>query len=147
MLSRFSQLAPSKWSYSQWRKFFIIAAIWNIFFAAPASFWPEFNMKIFYDVLYGEDYAIILNRCFWIFILALGVGFGVVSKGPEKNHGVLVIGVIVKIALAITWFGLVLDRMATFVALFCALGEALFVIYFVYYLISGPTHEETEVPI
>ena len=139
-------MAPSGWTYSQWRKFFLIAAIWNILSAVPATFWPEFNMKIFYDVLYGEDYAIMLNRCFWISVLIFGIGYWMVSRAPEKNQGILVMGVLGKIAVAVNWFALVLDGMATFVAFFAALGDTVFTIYFIYFLFSGPKEPESQNP-
>ncbi len=138
-----SQLTPSKWTYSNWCKFFVVAALWNILSSVPASLWPEFNMKLFYGVLYGDDYAIMLNRSFWIVVLIFGIGYMIVSRAPEKNRGIVVMGILGKIAVAITWYSLVLDRNATFVAFLGATGDSIFTIYFVYFLISGPTGPET----
>ncbi|MBI9078038.1 MAG: hypothetical protein JEZ02_21755 [Desulfatibacillum sp.] len=144
MDSRISQLAPSGWTYSQWRKFFVIAALWNILSAVPATLWPEFNMKIFYDVLYGDDYAVMLNRCFWISVLIFGIGYAIVSNAPEKNQGIIVMGVLGKIAVTINWISLVLDGDATFVAFLGAAGDSIFTVYFIYFLASGPHNPQTD---
>ncbi len=138
MREKLTKLYPSGWTYSGWRTFFLVAALWNILAAIPASLWPEHNLKAYYGVLYGSDYAIILNRSFWLAVLIFGIGYYLVSRAPEKNLGIIIMGILGKVAVAINWYILVFTGMATAMAFVGATGDSVFTVYFIYYLMSGP---------
>jgi len=131
-------LNPLNWDYRTWRKFFLIAALWNFSGALPAIFYPALNMKFFYGVQTDNYYILFLNMAFWGAVLIFGIGYLIVSYNPGKNHGIVIMGIIGKTMVAATWYYLFGTDRATILSFLAATGDILFTLYFIYYLIRRP---------
>ena len=59
------KLYPSNWDYQTWRKFFVIAGIWNFSFALPALLFPSFMVRLMYGFQTSDFYILYLNSSFF----------------------------------------------------------------------------------
>ncbi len=140
-----SQLNSFGWTYENWKTFFFVAALWNLLAAIPAIIRPDLYFKIYYGLATDDPYTIMLNRSFWIAVAIFGMGYWMVSRNPEKQTGIIVMGIVGKFAVAISWYYMVFTGMAEFMPFFGATGDSIFTVYFVIYLLSGPRSSETVV--
>lgn len=131
-------LIPVNWDYGTWRKFFLIAALWNFSGAIPAIFSPALNMRLFYGVQTDNYYILFLDMVFWEAVSIFGVGYLMVAHNPGRNHGIVIMGIIGKTVVAANWYYLFGADRATMVAFLAATGDILFTFYFIYFLIRRP---------
>lgn len=137
-------LYPKTWTYKSWRRFFFIAALWNFAGAVPSLIYPEFSLRLFYRLPVADFYVVSLNTVFWAAVLIFGLGYLMVAKRPGRNLGILVMGILAKIGVAVFWYQLFSTDRASVVALLAGIGDILFTLYFLYYLIRGPREPEQE---
>ncbi len=133
---------PFEWDYQAWRKFFRASALWNLSGAIPSILFPALNMSLFYGVETTDYYTLFLNRGLWFAILFFGVGYAIISTDPAKHWGIIVMGIIGKVTIAVMWFYLVFTCKATAAAFFAAFGDSCFTVLFVVYLVMGPRSAE-----
>ena len=127
----------SGWSYRTWRRFFFVAAMWNILGSLPAIIAPGLNVRLFYGVSTDDFYTLALNRGFWIAVLVVGIGFLIIASDPAKHIGIVWLGIVGKVIVAASWFyGFIIDR-ATGIAAFVALSDSIFTLFFAYYIRKG----------
>jgi hypothetical protein len=134
------KLNPTIWEYENWRKFFLVSALWNFLGAIPGIFFPALSMRLFYGVQVNDFHTLFLTSLFWSTVLIFGIGYLIVANAPIKNLGIIALGVIGKTIVAIAWFYIYFfcnDR-ATIVVVGAAAGDLIFAIYFSYYLIKRP---------
>jgi len=136
------KLYPKAWMYKSWRRFFFIAALWNFAGAVPSLIYPEFSLRLFYRLPVADFYVVSLNTVFWAAVLIFGIGYLFVAKRPGRNLGILVMGVLAKIGVAVFWYQLFSIDRASIVALLAGIGDVLFTLYFLYYLMGGPREPE-----
>src|SRR4051812_43768057 len=81
-----------------YKKFFLFAACWNIGAGSLGVVSLAFNLKLFYNVAnYSVDYLFKIHYYnFWLFIMAMGVGFYFVSRDVSKNYAMAIVGIIGK---------------------------------------------------
>jgi hypothetical protein len=135
-------MAIINWGYSGWRLFFAISAVWNFSGAIHALLFPESNLQLFYGVVTGDYYTIFLNRGVWSAVLLFGMGYAIVAYDPGRNLGIIIMGIMGKIIVAICWFYLFSVDRATGYAVFGAAGDSLFTALFIFYLVQGPRGPE-----
>jgi hypothetical protein len=136
-------MADSGTTYRGWRLFFLVSGIWNLSGAVPAIFWPGLNLNLFYAITEFQDYPlnyylVLLNRSFWIAVLVFGLGYLIIASNPGKHLGIVVMGIIGKVIVAVSWFYLFAMGKATGFAVFAAIGDSLFTVFFILYLVRGP---------
>jgi hypothetical protein len=129
---------PAMWNFGDWKKFFRVAAAWNILGSVPAIIAPGLNLRIFYALKTDDYMMLFLNRSFWIAVLIFGIGYFIISLDPARHVGITVMGVIGKIIVALNWFYLFAIDKATFMVVFGGLGDSAFTVLFIYYLAAGP---------
>jgi hypothetical protein len=109
------------------RRFFRIAAAWNLLAAGGAMLQPA----LVYRMDYGYDGPIEgiwlqLHYGFWLCVAVFGVGYALVAADPTKNRGIVVMGVVGKTAIALYWTAQFLLWRGTIVLLAGALGDLAF---------------------
>lgn len=120
-----------------WRKFFVLSALWNFTAAIPGIMFPSFSLRFFYGIETTDFHLLLLTSLFWGAVLIFGIGYLIVANDPEKNTGIVVLGVAGKIVMAIVWYCLYFlcsDR-STIAVVFAATGDLVFSSCFVYHLV------------
>lgn len=133
------KLDPTVWNHKNWHRFFLLAAFWNFAGAIPGIFFPAWSMKFFYAAVPSDDYhALLGTSLFWGSVFVFGIGYLIVAGDPEKNSGILVMGVMGKLILALVWCHTYFfcRNYSTIVVLGAATGDLIFAIYFYYYLVT-----------
>lgn len=130
-------------TYRRWRLFFLVAGLWNLGGAIPALVSPRLNLQLMYGLSPTEEsslwfYLELLNRGFWMAVLVFGIGYLIIATNPGKHLGIVVMGIIGKVLVALAWSYLFAIDKATGFAVFAAAGDSLFTIFFVLYLLRGP---------
>ncbi len=129
-------LNPLTWELQSWRLFFLIAGLWNLTGAIPAILSPANNLEKYYDVKTDDFMTVFLNRSFWIVILIFGIGYLLIAYDPGLFYGIIVMGIIGKIIVALNWYYLRGIGKAKKGVVFVATGDLLFTILFVLSLFS-----------
>ena len=118
-------------------------SFWNFTGAIPVIFFPALSMRLFYGVQTDDYHTLFLTSLFWGAVLIFGIGYLIVASEPQKNLGIIVLGVVSKAIVALVWYYIYFfcnDR-ATIVVVAAATGDLVFAIYFSYYLTKGPRFE------
>ena len=129
---------PLSWNYSTWQKFFAVSAAWNFFGAIPALINPQLNLIMFYGFSSDDYYTILLNRGFWASVFIFGIGYIIIAYDPGRSLGIIIMGIIGKIFVAITWFYLFAVDRAEISAVLAGGGDSIFTVFFILYLLRGP---------
>lgn len=119
-----------------YKKLFFFAAIWNIGAGLLGVVSIAFNLKIFYNVVnYSVDYLFKIHYYnFWLFIMAMGVGFYFVSRDVSRNYAMAIVGIIGKTLAAATWVYYYFAGQATYMVLVASAGDMILVLFFIAYL-------------
>ena len=119
-----------------YKKFFLFAAIWNIGAGLMGVVSLAFNLKVFYNVSnYDVDYLFKIHYYnFWLFIMAMGVGFYFVSRDIFRNYAMAIVGIIGKTMAAGVWVYYYFAGQATYMVLIASAGDLLLVLLFITYL-------------
>ena len=129
--------------YRRWRLFFLVSGLWNLGGAIPALVSPRLNLQLMYGIFKTDEsslrfYLEFLNRGFWMAVLVFGIGYLIIATNPGKHLGIVVMGIIGKVIVAMSWFFLFAMGKATGFAVFAATGDSLFTVFFILYLVRGP---------
>ena len=119
-----------------YKKLFLFAAFWNVGAALLGVVSITFNLDLFYNVSnYSVDYLFKIHYYnFWLFIMAMGVGFYFVSKDISRNYAMAIVGIIGKTLAAGTWIYYYFAGQATYMVLVASAGDMLLVLLFITYL-------------
>lgn len=129
-------LNPFAWDYQVWRIFFLIAALWN-FLGIFGMIWPQESFKNMFGKETDDDIMILLYQTLWGSVLLLGIGYLIIAYNPGTNLGLVLLGIIGKIADAYSFIlyyrkGLFQKRI-----LVAAIGDLIFCFFFICYLFGG----------
>ena len=138
---RRERLNPIKWGYQTWRKFFLIAAMWNFSFAFPALLFPSLEVRLMYGIQTSDFYILYLNTAFFLTVLVFGIGYLIIAYDPGKHLGIVLMGIIGKTMVCIGFYYLFSIDRVTLLPVFGGTGDLLFTLYFIYYLKKGPRSE------
>jgi hypothetical protein len=128
---------PFEWGYQGWRLFFLISAVWNLFGSIDGILRPANNMLRYYSLETDDNYTLFLNRSFWGAVFVFGIGYLIIAYDPGKHLGIVAMGIIGKILVSVNWFYLYGIGRAKSPALFAAVGDSLFTLFFIVYLYGG----------
>ena len=136
-------MSDSASTYRRWKLFFLVSGLWNLGGAIPALVSPRLNIQLMYGLFPTEEsslwfYLELLNRGFWMAVLVFGIGYLIIATNPGKHLGIVVMGIIGKILVALVWYYLFAMGKAAGFAVFAATGDSLFTVFFVLYLVRGP---------
>ena len=136
------KLYPSNWDYQTWRKFLVIAGIWNFSFALPALLFPSFMVRLMYGFQTSDFYILYLNSSFFGTFLIFGIGYLLIAYDPGKNLGIVLLGIIGKTIVGIAFYYLYNMDRVTIMPVLAGTGDLIFTFYFIYYLTRGPRSEK-----
>jgi hypothetical protein len=128
---------PLAWDYQTWRWFFAVAALWNLVGAVDGLTRPAFNLKKYYGVERDDFHLLFLNRAFWWAVLVFGIGYALIAHSPADHTGIIIMGIIGKVLVSGNWICLYATSRARAPALFGAVGDSLFTVFFILYLVGG----------
>lgn len=119
-----------------YKKLFLFAALWNMGAGLLGVVSITFNLNLFYNVSnYSVDYLFKIHYYnFWLFIMAMGVGFYFVSRDITRNYAMAIVGIIGKTLAAGTWIYYYFAGQATYMVLVASAGDMLLVLLFITYL-------------
>lgn len=119
-----------------YKKLFLFAALWNMGAGLMGVVSIAFNLRFFYNVSdYPTDYLFKIHYYnFWLFIMAMGVGFYFVSRDIRRNYAMAIVGIIGKTLAAATWIYYYFSGQATYMVLVASAGDMLLVLLFISYL-------------
>lgn len=121
-----------------YKSLFLIGALWNILIAVICS-----AGCIFLTTLFFETFGMPLPSSLFPFIamfslvLALGIGYYLVSIDISKNHGIITIGVIGKVLIFICCLSFFLLGEANALLLITGIVDLIFAILFLEFLLKG----------
>jgi len=120
---------------------FIPAGLWNLGIGFTGLFFHDFAMGLFFGAaaVTGDFLAVLMTRVVMLAIIIFGIGYLMAAYDPEKNHGVIILGLLSKFILFViyTWY-FVLD-MATILAFLTVLGDLFWGLLFIWFLLKGDT--------
>jgi hypothetical protein len=127
------QLEKEKYS-----KLFFIGALWNISIGGSALVLPKLINKIVFGlkstITFGPvTFAL---RLVWALVFVYGIGYYFVSRDPEKNRGIVWMGIIGKLAFFFTALAYYPKKVITLLATLLCFGDFVFSILFSLFLIK-----------
>jgi len=124
---------------TRFRPLFYIAALWNLAAAGVALWAPAYHARVFFGSdrgLASPDAAMNTN-ILWVSVALFGIGYWLVARDPNKNHGLILIAALGKAYTAILWFSGFLFGTVTSFALLGAAGDIIFATFFAYFLLQA----------
>ena len=132
------RLNPGGWELSTWKKFFVIAGLWNFSFAIPAFLMPAFNFRLVYGIHTNDFYHLWLNTAFFMVVFIFGVAYLMIAYDPPRNSGLIIMGIIGKTVVGISFYYLYAVDRVTALPVMGGTGDLIFTFYFIFYLFMGP---------
>ncbi len=127
------QLTKEKYS-----KLFLIGALWNLSIGGSALLLPGFINKLVFGfktvITYGATTFAL--RLAWALIFVYGIGYYFVSQDPEKNRGIVWMGILGKMAVFITALFYFPKKIITLLAMLLCLGDFVFSILYALFLVK-----------
>ena len=114
---------------------FKVAALYNVLAAVFYLVFPELGAKLMFKNSAVAIYpAIIFYNFTWVAVLLFGIGYYIVSLDVNKNHGIVVIGILGKLFFFFYFLYLYFQSQCTLLAVAGGIGDLLFVILFAWFL-------------
>lgn len=132
------RLDPRGWELAAWKKFFVIAGLWNFAFAVPAFLMPALNFRLVYGFSTGDFYHIWLNTVFFVVVFIFGIAYLMIAYDPPGNTGLIILGIIGKTVVGISFYYLYAIDRVTILPVLGGTGDLIFTFYFICYLVLGP---------
>ncbi len=120
----------------KYEKLFLIGALWNICFATGGLLLPKLINKI----LFGFKSAAVSGRTAfglnltWALVFVFGIGYYIVSRDPEKNRGIVWMGIFGKLAFFFTTVKFYFKKAVVLLTPVLAFGDFVFTILFALFL-------------
>lgn len=115
---------------------FLLAAIWNIGASVPFLILSVIDTSIFATMGMEVPPSLVFLHAFIFLVIAYAIGYYLVSRDIEKNHGVVIIGIIGKTSFFLCALIYVLLGDANFLLLVLGLVDLFFVCLFIEFLIN-----------
>jgi len=129
------------WDLSAWKKFFVVAGLWNFSFVLAAFLMPVFFIRLMYGIHTDNFYIIYLNLAFFVAVALFGIAYFMIAIDPPANTNLVILGIIGKTAVAFTFYYLFAIGRISFLAILAGTGDLLFALYFLHYLVKGPREQ------
>ena len=114
---------------------FLIGAIWNLILGllfialSPLadSIFPMFGMEVPPSLLFLQS--------FFGVVVVFGIGYYLVSRNINKNHGIVLLGILTKLYVFILFLAYFIIGDSNFLSVVPAIGDLIFACLFVEFLI------------
>ncbi len=137
------QLSKGKYS-----KLFLIGALWNLSIGGSALLLPGLINKLVFGfktvITYGP--TTFAFRIMWALIFVYGIGYYFVSQDPEKNRGIVWMGILGKMAVFITALFYFPRKVISLLAMLLCFGDFVFSILFALFLAKTKDEAKGAVP-
>ncbi len=119
-----------------WKPLFWLAAFYNIAAGTVAVLAPEFHVEQFFGsaTLLEGAVAHLYTQAFWVSVLSFGVGYAIVARDPDRNHGILLIAAFGKTYVFFVFTSAWLDGSMRLLALVGGIGDLAFALAFLFFL-------------
>ena len=132
----------------KYSKLFLIGALWNLSIGGSALLLPGLINKLVFGfktvITYGATTFAL--RLTWALIFVYGIGYYFVSQDPEKNRGIVWMGILGKMAVFITALFYFPKKVITLLAMLLCLGDFVFSILFTLFLVKTKDEAKGAVP-
>lgn len=130
-----------KFSDKIYSRMFLVSAIWNFYFSLTGILMPKLNLKLCYgaDVasdIFNNFYSYTLYNFQQATILIFGIGYYIVSRDVNKNHGMVVLGIIGKTFFFVYFTYMYFTARTTIVPFLAVIGDFIFSVLFAYFLVQ-----------
>lgn len=125
-----------------WSLIFITAALWNLAGGLPGYFAPAFVFEALFDRALSDPLLTSIYRGAWGTTFLYFVGYLIVARNPERHTGVVLLGTIGKVFFAINLLSLYTKGLATAQVIVVVVGDSVFSVLFVRYLLSMRAHRD-----
>ncbi len=124
-----------------WSRFFLVAAIWNLYFSITAIIMRDFNLYVFFgeetvSLLNGNYYAIVFYNLMWAAVLVFGIGFYLVSRDVNRNNGIVLLAIIGKLCFLVYYAIMYAESKCTIWGLLGVVADNIFALLFSYFLVQ-----------
>ena len=129
-------------------KLFLIGALWNMLFASCGLFVPRLADKL----LFGFKSAITSGttafglKLTWALVFVFGIGYYIVSLDPEKNRGIVWMGILGKLAFFFTTVQFYCKKAIILLTPILAFGDFVFSVLFAMFLFKTKDDAKGAVP-
>lgn len=129
-------------------KLFFIGALWNMCIAGSGLLLPKLINKIVFGfrttIAYGATTFAL--RLTWALIFVYGIGYYFVSRDPEKNRGIVWMGIIGKLAFFFTALVYYSRKFITLLTMLLCFGDFVFSALFAMFLFKTRDEAKAAMP-
>lgn len=122
----------------KYAKMFFIGSLWNMFFAGLALVLPNFGKKLCFG--FGKaavnDSLEAFYKLTWALVFVYGIGYYIVSRNPEKNRGIVWMGILGKLGFFYNCARYFLKKAISPILFLGGFGDFLFSILFSNFLLK-----------
>ena len=120
-----------------WTRFFIFCGIYNVFLVGlPIVIDPTILAATSGLTLPAGDWLFV--RCFGAVVATFGVGYFMVSRDLDRNRGIIVIGIVGKVAVALLFLAYWIKGAIGFRPFLAGFSDLIFVAFFWRFLSRYP---------
>ncbi|HQI00339.1 MAG TPA: hypothetical protein PLA18_03615 [Deltaproteobacteria bacterium] len=120
----------------KYQKFFLISAIYNFMAAFNGMMFFKMMSKMLFKTVPAYGVTTFILRTFYTHVLVFGFGYYLVSRNPEKNRGIVWMGMLAKIPFFFAAIPYYLKKKITLLTLILAFGDFVFGVLFGLFLLD-----------
>ena len=128
------------------KQIYFLGSLWNISFAFDGLVMPKITMwfmsssrNIITGTIPRTFFAL-----YWALVGIIGWGYFLVSRDPDKNHGIIWVGCVAKVVVFLTFTNLYIRKKVTIAAFLGGLGDLVWTVLFLAALKGEKAVEKTE---
>lgn len=125
-----------------WSLIFVTAALWNLAGGLPGYFAPAYVFEALFDRELVDPLLTSIYRGAWGTTFLYFVGYLIVARNPERHTGIVLLGTIGKVFFAVNLLSLYSHGLATWLVLVVVVGDSVFSVLFVRYLLGMRRHRD-----
>jgi len=124
-----------------WKLIFVAAALWNLAGGLPGYFFSADVFCALFGTELSDPLLVSIYRGAWGTTFLYFVGYLIVASNPVRHTGIVLLGTIGKVFFAANLVSLYAKGLATPLVLVVVIGDSIFSVAFVRYLLRMRTHE------
>lgn len=117
-------------------KLFVVAALWNLAGAIAGFFNTAYTFELIFNQPLADPLMYAVYQGAWGTTLTYFIGYLIVARDPLRHFGVVVTGGLGKLGFIVTLLKLYAAGIAGPVIFIIVLGDAVFLLLFIYYLVA-----------